>query len=109
MRVRKAALIGILLLCLNHHFDLVSEVNENGVRVYISDLNYTNPQLSWEEFSQTWDSAALVVSTRAGSRAYDYNSGDNEFIFGYGWIHSYQLKIKEYPNHVALYRENNTS
>lgn len=38
---------------------------------------------------------------------YTFDSDDNQFIFGYGWTHSYSLRIKEHPNHLTLYRENN--
>lgn len=52
-----------------------------------------------------FDNISIVSGT--DSYFYDFSSDDNEFIFGYGWMNSYSLRIKEYQNHVTLFRENN--
>jgi len=38
--------------------------------------------------------------------SYDFSTDDNEFIFGYGWTHSYFLKVNDYGDHLTLIREN---
>ena len=50
------------------------------------------------------------IKITSGTQIYNYafDADDNEFIFGYGWTHSFSMKVKEYSDHVTLYRENNS-
>lgn len=88
------------------------------IKVYVNgnlEIDYTdaNPLLAEGKvalesyFSHVhFDNVAITAGGQ--NYNYDFNQDDNEFIFGYGWTHSYSLRIKEYPNHVTLFRENNS-
>ncbi len=89
------------------------------IQIYINgslQINYNdtnNPVLSAGKVAlQTYFSHAHFdnVKITSGTQIfnYDFNTDDSEFIFGYGWTHSYFLKIKEYSDHITLIRENNS-
>ena len=87
------------------------------IKIYINgslEINYTdaNPVLAGGRIAlESYYSHAhfdnIAITAGVNTYNYDFNSDDNEFIFGYGWTHSYSLRLKEYANHVTLYRENN--
>lgn len=86
------------------------------IQVYINgalEINYTdtNPVASGRVALQSYFCHAhfdnVKISSGAQTYNYDFNTDDNEFIFGYGWTHSYSLRLKEYLDHVTLFRENN--
>jgi len=48
-----------------------------------------------------------ITTTNGRPDPYTFDTDDNRFIFGYGWTHSYSLRINEHGNQLTLYRENN--
>ncbi len=93
------------------------EAQASNIKIYINGalaINYTDPspllaegRIALESYFSHSHFDNIKITSGAQTYNYDFNTDDNEFIFGYGWTHSYSLRIKEYPNHVTLYRENN--
>jgi len=88
------------------------------IKVYINgnlEIDYTdsNPVLESGRIAlQSYFSHAhfdnLQITAADGSNyAYDFNTDDNEFIFGYGWTHSYNWRLIEYPTHITVIEPNN--
>lgn len=99
-----------------NHIRIVS--GGSNIKVYVNSvlkINYTdtNPllgqgRMGLEAYFSHVHYDNVVISGESKDRTYNFDIDDNDFIFGYGWSHSYGLKIIEYPSHITLIRENNS-
>ncbi|MCM8831785.1 MAG: DUF6531 domain-containing protein, partial [Candidatus Omnitrophica bacterium] len=98
-----------------HHIKIV--VSGINIKVYIDrflEINYFDGdpllkpgRIALEAYFCHAHFSNLKITSEGKTYEYPFNFDDNEFIFGYGWTHSYSLRIKELPTHLILYRENN--
>ncbi len=98
----------------NHRIKI--QTSGSNIKIYIDgslQINYTDPsplltsgRIALEaSFSHVhFDNATIICG--CGTSTYNFDTDDNFFIFGYGWTHSYGLRINQYSDHVTLVREN---
>ncbi|MFH0855559.1 MAG: RHS repeat-associated core domain-containing protein [Candidatus Omnitrophota bacterium] len=98
-----------------NHIKIIA--NAGNIKIYVNgslQISYSdpNPVLSGRVALQAYFSHAhfsnIKISQGGHNYTYDFSQDDNDFIFGYGWTHSYSLRIKEYKTHVTVFRENNS-
>ncbi|MCM8787505.1 MAG: DUF6531 domain-containing protein, partial [Candidatus Omnitrophica bacterium] len=98
-----------------HHIKIV--VSGINIKVYIDkflEINYFDGdpllkpgRIALEAYFCHAHFSNLKITSEDKTYEYPFDYDDNEFIFGYGWTHTYSLRIREFPTHLILYRENN--
>jgi len=88
------------------------------IKVYINgnlEINYTDPnpvlgqgRIALQSyFSHAHFDNIYIAAADGSTHNYDFNADDNEFIFGYGWTHTYNWRVVQYPTHITVIEPNN--